>query len=123
MRLSTGASPGSAATTSANDRARHGDDDRVDVGGGVVDGDCLDAAQVDALEVARVASRLGDRLRLLGGVAREHDVVPAVEQHPRERGAPRAGADDEEPHVRRAKSIETGTPSRPKRSRISFSTQ
>jgi len=56
-------------------------------------------------------------------VAGEHDVVPAIEQDPCEHGAPRTRTDDEEPHVRRAKSIETGTPSRPKRSRISFSTQ
>jgi hypothetical protein len=69
--------------------ARHRDDDRVDVARGVVDGDHRpDAAQVDALEEARIVSRLGDRPRLLRGVAGEDDVVPAVEQHPRERGAP-----------------------------------
>ncbi len=62
-------------------RARHGDDNRVDVARRVVERNRLDAAEVGAGEIARIVSRLGDRSRLLGGVAREHDVVVAVEQH------------------------------------------
>ena len=55
-------------------------------------------AQVDVLEMVRVPAGLGDRLRLLGGAAREHDLVLAVEQEARERRPPRTRTDDEEPH-------------------------
>ena len=103
--------------------ARHRDDDDVGVAGRRVERNCFDRAQVDLLEIARVASRLGDRGGLLGGVAAEHDVVAALEQDVREGRAPRARAGDEKSHVRLTKSIDTGTPSSSKRSRSEFSTQ
>jgi hypothetical protein len=105
--------------------ARHGDDDEVDPRGRVGERDRLGSLQVDALQVVRVPARPRDRLRLLGRVTREHHVVAAVEEHACERRPPRAGADDQEPHRqdRFTKSIETGTPSRPKRARSRFSTQ
>src|SRR6478736_4530724 len=105
--------------------ARHGGGHDVDVLGGIRERDCLRRAQVDALQVTGIPAGLRDRLRLFGSAAREDDVVAPVEQHACERRSPRARADDEEPHRqdRLTKSIETGTPSRPKRSRRRFSTQ
>src|SRR5207302_10524116 len=104
-------------------RARHRDDGEVDVGRSVVERYRLRVAEVDARQVARVAPRLRDRLALLARVTREHDLVSTLEQDVRERRPPRPRPGDEEPHVRRTKSMLTGTPSSPKRSRSSFSTQ
>ena len=84
----------------------------------------VDVAQVGVRQVARVPARLGDRARLLGVAAGEHDLVlVAVGQHACERRPPGPPTDDEDLHVRRTKSIDTGTPPRLKRFRNSFSTQ
>jgi len=103
--------------------ARDRDDRDIDVARRVVERHGTRGTQVDAGEVTRVASGVRDRARLLRRVAREHDVVLALEQDVRERRPPRAGPCDQEPHVRLTKSIDTGTPSSSKRSRSSFSTQ
>ena len=105
--------------------ARHGGDDDVDVAGSVGERDRLGPAEVDALQVAGIPAGRRDRLRLLARAAREDDLVAALEEDARERRPPGARADHEKPHRqdRFTKSIETGTPSRPKRSRSRFSTQ
>ena len=101
VRLSTGASPGSDATTSANDgsaprrrsrRRRAGTSSSVTAS--------ARRARSTLVQVAGVAARLRDRRAPARRVAGEHDVVAAVEQDARERRSPRARADDEEPHVR-----------------------
>ncbi len=74
-------------------------------------------------QIARVPARLGDHARLLRVAAGERHVVLAVLQDPCERGPPRPASDDDEPHDRLTKSIDTGTPARLKRLRSSFSTQ
>ena len=85
--------------------------------------DRSDVADVHIRQVALVAAGLGDRPRLFGIANRERDFVPAVGEEARERRPPRAAADDGGSHLRRTKSISTGTPSRSKRSRSRFSTQ
>ena len=82
----------------AERRARDCHDDDVDIRGSVRKRDRLGGSEVDVLEVARVPAVLGDRLRLLGGAAREHDLVLAIEQEARERRPPRTGTDNEKPH-------------------------
>ena len=91
----------------------------------ILERDGLGPTEVDALQVVGVPARGRDRLGLLGRAAPEHDLVTALEQDARERRAPRARPDHEKPHRqdRFTKSIETGTPSRTKRSRSRFSTQ
>ena len=74
-------------------------------------------------EVTRVPARLGDHPRLLRVTAGERHVVLAVLQDAREGGPPGPATDDDEPHDRLTKSIETGTPARLNRLRSSFSTQ
>ena len=81
------------------------------------------AREVDAGEVARVPAGLADGRGLLRVAARERDVVPALDQEPRERRAPRSRADDDDVHSERWKSIDTGTPWSSNRERSSFSTQ
>ena len=59
-----------------------------------------------------------------GAMSRERDLEPVVGEEAREARAPRAASDhDRSSHDRRRKSITTGTPSSPNRSRSSFSTQ
>jgi hypothetical protein len=104
--------------------ARDGDDDELRLGHGRLGQRAgPDAAQVGAGHVARVAAGRRDRVGLPDVAAREHDVVPALPEDDREGGAPRAAAEDDDPHSLRTKSIETGTPSRLNRLRSSFSTQ
>ena len=74
----------------AERRARDGRDDDVDIRRSVGERDRLRGAKVDVLKVARVPAGLGDRLRLLGSAAREHDLVVAIEEEARERRPPRA---------------------------------
>jgi hypothetical protein len=83
-----------------------------------------DVAEVDLGKEARVVAGRPDRGRVVGMVRGERDGEAAVCEEAREPGPPRAAADDEGArHDRRLKSIATGTPSRPNRSRSSFSTQ
>ena len=105
--------------------ARHRDRDDVDVAGGVgqTEPPRLRGGRRSAGSAG--SSRCRDRLGLLRRATGEHDLVAALEQDTRERRPPGPRADHEKPHRqdRLTKSIETGTPSRPKRSRSRFSTQ
>ena len=124
VRLSSGAAPGSPATTPA--KARLGTattTSSASATGAASTLDRLDPAQVGARRVARVAAGAGDQGRLLGVTAGEHDLVPPVAQQRGERRAPRACSDDDGSHSLFLKSIETGTPSSSNRLRSSFSTQ
>src|SRR5436190_198065 len=105
--------------------ARHGGDDDVHVSGSVDERDRFGPAEVDALQVMGIRAGRRDRFRLLARAARQGDLVPAVEEDARERRPPGSRADHQKAHCqdRFTKSIETGTPSRTKRSRSRFSTQ
>ncbi len=83
----------------------------------------FDSGQVRRLRVARVSTGLRDCLHLCRIARRERHLVPVVAEEAGERRSPRAGADDDGLHSLVTKSIDTGTPSRPKRARSSFSTQ
>jgi glycerol-3-phosphate dehydrogenase len=61
--------------------------------------------------------------RLLRVTARERHVVATIPEEAGEGRPPGAAADDDGAHYLRTKSMETGTPSRSKRSRSWFSTQ
>ena len=108
----------------AEDTARDGEHDEVGLGdGGVADRRRADTGEVGILRVPRVSSRRGDRLGLNRVARGERHLVAVVAQQARERRSPRACADDDGSHSLVTKSMETGTPSRPKRARSSFSTQ
>ncbi len=96
VRLRSGAVPGRDSTTSPNER----------------------------LGTAATMTSAPSKLSSLRSRPANVDVVAAGAEQPAEDGSPRPLADDDEPHqLLRTKSIETGTPSRSKRSRSWFSTQ
>ncbi len=82
-----------------------------------------DAAKVRLRRVPRIPAGLGDGGDLLRVARGEDDLVAVVPQHAGEGRSPRARSDDGDVHVEVMKSMETGTPSSPKRSRSWFSTQ
>ena len=108
----------------AEDTARNGDDDELGVrdwrvgnrSGG-------DAREVCRLRVPRVPAGRVDRLGLSRVARRERHLVAVVPQKTRDGGPPRPRSDHDDPHSDVTKSMETGTPSSPKRARSSFSTQ
>ncbi len=124
VRLRIGASPGSRETTSTEHATRDGDDDELRVRDrSVVDRRRGDARELRLLRIARVPAGSVDDVDLLGITRCERDVVPVVAQQAGDRRPPRARPDDDDLHWDVTKSMETGTPSRPKRARSSFSTQ
>src|SRR6185436_4695376 len=79
--------------------------------------------QDDVVEVARVSPVADDGVGLGGVAADQRRRVPLEREQARERRAPAAAADDEDPHERLLKSMITGAPSRPSRRRSWFSTK
>ena len=104
--------------------ARNRDHDEL----GVPDGREVDRRGRDPVKprvrgVARVASGSVDGLDLLGIARRERHLVAVVAEKTGDCGSPGTGPDDDDSHSEVTKSMETGTPSREKRLRSSFSTQ
>jgi hypothetical protein len=105
--------------------ARHRDHDEVrSVDRRLLDRRRADAREVDGRQVTRVAPGVPDRLGLRRVATGERHRMAVVAEQARERGAPRAAADDDDVHhSERWKSIDTGTPWSWNRARSSFSTQ
>ena len=119
-----GRAPRQRGRDGAERRARDGQDDELRSGErSVGDRRRVDAGEIGAGEVAGVAVRRLDRPCLLGVAAGERHLVAALGEDAGEGRPPRPSADDDRPHERGTKSIETGTPARLNRLRSSFSIQ
>ena len=124
VRLSTGDEPGSSLTTAPKTALGTATSDEIGIRyRGVGEDVERDPAEVRSGHVARVAPARAHGFDLCGVARGERDVVPVVAQEAAERRPPRAGADHHDLHSEVTKSMETGTPSSPKRRRSSFSTQ